>query len=290
MAIYAMSPLVRLIEAYLTPEGDLALQGRYYQGLCLLTAILVTFVIVPGNLVLGLPWMINLAAMAFATVAFALYIAARRGHYYTKSLFFALLATLDATWFPNAGNHGSIGLFFFPAVMYPVVFFRGLTRASLVALVCVDYVALLWVEAHYPDLVTPFADESSRVMDLASGFVGSCVIVVAMVSVILSVYHRDRDRLRTAAKSLAESRTLLATLIDSTGDLMWLVDPDTYRLAVCNAAFVHYFRDVRGVHVQPGALPEHLVPAETASRWREYYDRVLADGPFAEEYVTSQTG
>ena len=63
-------------------------------------------------------------------------------------------------------------------------------------------------------LVTPFADESSRLMDLASGFVGSCVIVVAMVSVILSVYHRDRDRLRTAAKSLAESRTLLATLID----------------------------------------------------------------------------
>ena len=63
MAIHAMSPLVRLIEAYLTPEGDLALQGRYYQGLCLLTAILVTFVIVPGNLVLGLPWVINLAAM-----------------------------------------------------------------------------------------------------------------------------------------------------------------------------------------------------------------------------------
>ena len=28
-----MSPLVRLIEAYLAPEGDLALQGRYYQDL-----------------------------------------------------------------------------------------------------------------------------------------------------------------------------------------------------------------------------------------------------------------
>ena len=159
-----------------------------------------------------------MAAFAFAIVAFALYIAARRGHYYTKSLFFALLATLDATWFPNAGNHGSIVLFFFPAVMFPVVYFRGLTRASLVALVCVDYVALLWVEAHYPDLVTQFADESSRVMDLASGFVGSCVIVVAMVSVILSVYHRDRDRLRTPpshwpshAPCWRRSSTLLAT-------------------------------------------------------------------------------
>ena len=127
-------------------------------------------------------------------------------------------------------------------------------------------------------------------MDVASGFVGSSMIVVAMVSVILSVYHRDRDRLRTAAKSLAESRTLLATLIDSTGDLMWLVDPGTYHLAVCNAAFVHYFRDVRGVHVQPGALPEHLVPAETAGRWRGYFDRALADGPFTEEYLTGPGG
>ena len=71
---------------------------------------------------------------------------------------------------------------------------------------------------------------------------------------------------------------------------MWLVDPDTYRLAVCNAAFVHYFRDIRGVHVQPGALPEHLVPAETANRWREYYDRALADGPFTEEYITEPDG
>ena len=64
---------------------------------------------------------------------------------------------------------------------------------------------------------------------------------------------------------------------------MWLVDPGTYRLTVCNAAFVRYFRDIRGVHVQPGALPEHLVPAETASRWRGYYDRALTDGPFTEE-------
>ena len=281
-----MSPLVRLIEAYLTPEGDLALQGRYYQGLCLLAALLVAFIIVPGNLLMGLPHMVSIAAFGFAVVAFGLYVAARRGRYYTKSLYFALMATLNATWFPNAGNHGSIGLFFFPAVMYPVVFFRGVTRASLVALVCVNYVALLWVEAHYPGLITPFVDEQSRLVDLASGFIGSCVIVVAMVSVILSVYHRDRERLRTVAQSLAESRTLLATLIDSTGDLMWLVDPGTYRLAVCNAAFVRYFRDVRGVHVQPDALPEDLVPPEIADRWREYYDRALADGPFTEEDLT----
>ena len=281
-----MSPLVRLIEAYLTPEDDLALQGRYYQGLCLLAAILVTFVVVPGNMLLGLPFLVSLAALGFAAVAFGLFVAARHGRYYTKSLFFALLLTLDATWFPNAGNHGSIGFFFFPAVMYPVVFFRGPTRATLVGLVCVDYVALLCVEAQYPGLTTPFADATSRLVDLAGGFVGSCVLVVAMVSVILSVYHRDRERLRTVAQSLAESRTLLATLIDSTGDLMWLVDPGAYQLAVCNAAFVRYFKEVRGVQVHSGALPEDLVPPDVAARWRAYFDRALADGPFTEEYLT----
>jgi PAS domain-containing protein len=266
MAIYAMSPLVRLIEAYLTPEGDLALQGRYYQGLCLLAAILMTFIVVPGNMLLGLPLMVSLAAFGFALVAFGLYVAARRGRYYTKSLFFALMATLNATWFFNAGNHGSIGFFFFPAGMYPVVFFRGLTRVTLVALVCLDFVALLWLEAHYPGLITPFADEPSRLIDLASGFVGSCVIVVSAVSVILSVYHRDRERLRTAVQSLAESRTLLATLIDSTGDLMLMVDPAAYRLTVCNAAFLRYFQEVRGVTVREGAVPEDLLPAEIAIR------------------------
>jgi signal transduction histidine kinase len=285
-----MSPLVRLIEAYLAPEGDLALQGRYYQGLCLLTAILLTFIVVPGNVLLGLPLLVNLAACGLAVVAFLLFVAARGGRYYTKSLLFALMLTLNATWFPNAGNNGSIGFFFFPAVMYPVVFFRGLTRVTLVGLVLVDYVVLLWVEAHFPGLTTPFADSSSRLMDLASGFVGSCVIVVAMISVILSVYHRDRERLRTAVQSLAESRTLLSTLIDSTGDLMWLVDPGTYRLAVCNAAFVRYFREIRGVHVRAGASPEDLMPADVAGRWRGYFDRALTEGPFTEEYVTSPEG
>ena len=57
-----MSPLVRLIEAYFTPEGELALQGRYYQGLCLLTSLLLTFVVVPGNFLLGPPLQVNLAA------------------------------------------------------------------------------------------------------------------------------------------------------------------------------------------------------------------------------------
>ena len=32
------------------------------------------------------------------------------------------------------------------------------------------------------------------------------------------------------------------------------------------------------------------MPAETASRWRRYYDRALADGPFTEEYVTQPDG
>jgi len=286
MVVPTMSPLVRLIETYLAPEGDLALQGRYYQGLCLVAAVLVTFVVVPVNLLQNLPIVVSVASSGFAIVAFALFVAARRGRYYTRSLFFALMVTLNATWFPNAGNHGSIGFFFFPAVMYPVVFFRGLTRSALVGLVCVNYVALLWIEAQYPGLTTPYASASERLVDMASGFVGSSVIVVAMVSLILSVYLRDRERLRTAAQSLAESRTLLSTLIDSTDDMMGMVDPGTYRLVVCNAAFVRYLRDVRGAQVREGASLEDLLPAEVATRWRAYFERALAEGRFTEEYVT----
>jgi len=97
--------------------------GGYYKGLCLLSGVLVTLVIVPINLAQDLPWIISAAALAFGLTSLGLYIGARRrGHYYPTVAWASLMVTLNVIWFPNAGLDGSVSFVFLPAAMFAALF------------------------------------------------------------------------------------------------------------------------------------------------------------------------
>ena len=63
---------------------------------------------------------------------------------------------------------------------------------------------------------------------------------------------RDVSEQIDAQRSVAESRTLLATFINSTDDLLWMVEPTTFGLTTFNAAFATYISAVYGVTVREG--------------------------------------
>jgi peptidoglycan/LPS O-acetylase OafA/YrhL len=132
-----MASLLKFIQARLLPEEEPDLQSRFYRGLCLLAGVTSIFVVIPINAFQTLPAIISIGAFIFGAFAFLLYWQARRGRYYQKSLFIALLLTLNVGWFPNAGSEGSIGYYFFAALMYPVMFFDGLSRRLAILLVLV---------------------------------------------------------------------------------------------------------------------------------------------------------
>lgn len=95
---------------------------------------------------------------------------------------------------------------------------------------------------------------------------------------------RARKEQELAEKTLAESQTLLTSIIDSTKDLIWSVDPVTFGLRSYNQRLSEYFFDKLGIRLENGLRPEDLFPpGEYVQNWHRLYKRALAEGSFVEE-------
>jgi len=85
-------------------------------------------------------------------------------------------------------------------------------------------------------------------------------------------------------KALAESQAQMLALFDSTNDMIWSVDPETFGLVTFNRALKDYFFDRLGVEIVVGMTPDQMLKPKYAVQWREFYQRALRDGSFVTEY------
>jgi PAS domain S-box-containing protein len=97
---------------------------------------------------------------------------------------------------------------------------------------------------------------------------------------------RDITNRKRAEESIREIQTTLNAIIDSTDDLIWSVDPNSFGLMTFNRGLREYFLQRRSIRLEPGMRPEDLFPpGEYVQRWRGFYQRALQDGPFTTEYL-----
>jgi PAS domain S-box-containing protein len=75
----------------------------------------------------------------------------------------------------------------------------------------------------------------------------------------------------------------LSALIESTDDLIWLVDLDS-RLITFNSALQKHILTTTGIPLAAGMLPLETMRAESADLISPLYDRALRDGPFRTEF------
>jgi diguanylate cyclase (GGDEF)-like protein/PAS domain S-box-containing protein len=80
---------------------------------------------------------------------------------------------------------------------------------------------------------------------------------------------------------LAEAN--LSALIESTHDLIWSVDLD-YRLITFNKEMQQNIQNSYGARLVEGMCFHEVLPPERAVLWPQFYERVLAEGPFRVEY------
>jgi len=102
---------------------------------------------------------------------------------------------------------------------------------------------------------------------------------------LLLLATRDVTERIEAQRRDAESRVLLAALIDSTNDGVWQVDPVNFAFTAFNAAFAERFRREWGVELELGRTLEELSSPDVAATWRAFYTRALTEGSFTTEYV-----
>lgn len=105
---------------------------------------------------------------------------------------------------------------------------------------------------------------------------------------LILTYKDITDRKAREREKIAESGKIRA-LIESTDDLIWVVDSNNFGLIVFNPAFASFFDKGLGVKVKDGMCPEEMLPVELVTYWYSMYDEALTKGPYKRIYELSTT-
>jgi len=112
---------------------------------------------------------------------------------------------------------------------------------------------------------------------------GSSGKVERLMGVTLDITERKQSEAATV-----KARSMITALVESTGDLIWSVDPQRFGLLTFNSALRDYFLRGLGLKIVLGMSPEDMVIGAftplVAEKWRQFYLRALREGSFTEEY------
>jgi len=273
------APLVQAFQ-----DESATIEQRLFRGLTLVTGLLAILVVVPLNYPQRLPAFVNLSVCGFGVLALGLYRATFRGYYGMKLLFFIHVGNLDLIWFGNAGSQGSVAMFFFAAAMYLVIFFKGSTRWWLLGLDLANWVALLTVEQVHPEWVWPFPNREARLLDLITGFMLSTLVCVLILWVVLSAYHRERERLSASLTALRASEDRFRSLVMHAPIPLCVANLDG-RLDYVNRSFVETLGYAAEDLPDLGTCLEKACPdpgqqAQALAQWRQVAEQPTVQGAF----------
>jgi len=214
-----------------------ALIQRIYERLCLTSAIVIALVLLPANVLQKMPWLVDALIAGFGAVSFVLYRLARRGRCYPGVFLGAMLLTLTAAWFPNAGAVGSITFFFMPAVTYAAIFFRGRLRTAVVATIVVDGLVLMLLEQLNPSWLTPYVNDTAMRIDVAVGFVMSALLTMLMLWVVTDAHDEEQRGREANLNALESAREDFSRLFQMNPGAVYLVDPGAREYVDVNQGF-----------------------------------------------------
>jgi len=104
------------------------------------------------------------------------------------------------------------------------------------------------------------------------------VVIDASIKMALRLYEANHN--------IYKSQQLLTTIINSTDDFIWAVDPDKFGLIAFNDRLANNFLKVSGIKDISGMTPEDLFPRpDFIDEWHKLYKHALAFGSYKTEYI-----
>ena len=98
---------------------------------------------------------------------------------------------------------------------------------------------------------------------------------------------KPESRRKQSESALSEIQSLLSSIVESTNDLIWSVDPISFGLLSFNQNLSDYILQHTGVSIKIGMRPEDMFSTDDyITKWHTYYKRVLAEGPYKTENIT----
>lgn len=98
---------------------------------------------------------------------------------------------------------------------------------------------------------------------------------------------RDITARRQAAEALREAQAHLASVVESTEDLIWSVDALSLELLSFNSAFAAEIFCTYAVRVEPGMSLRDFVPADRIPTWEALLRQAIREGRFTDTFFRS---
>ena len=148
-------------------------------------------------------------------------------------------------------------------------------------------VGVLSMQSHAPNAYT--ADQIS-LLEMLGGQIAIAIQngqLYAQAQAIIAEREQMLAERKRAETALQASQVTLKAIIDSTSDLIWSVDAQSFGLLTFNTGLCDYFLKMRGIHLKLGLRPEDLFPTQDyIQTWRRFYQRTLAEGSYTVQYET----
>lgn len=225
---------------YAIRGAETSMETRLFRLVTLATAILCGLLVLPINLLQDLSVYLNVTIGFFALVCTYLHQCSRSGKNHPKTFYLSALFVLNVGWFLNGGSIGSMVYFFLAAILIPLIFFRGRVRFFMSLLLVFDYLAVLAVEHRFPASVLPYKSAHDRLLDLATGFAFSALVIALMFWVVVTSLERELDERRRAERLLTENEATLMMLMDFMPSPIWWFREDG-RIEYVNRCFRELF-------------------------------------------------
>ncbi len=105
---------------------------------------------------------------------------------------------------------------------------------------------------------------------------------------IIGVTRDVTERVK-AEEELKRVNANLETIVESTNDLIWLVDRD-FRSILCNSAFTNHTKKYFGADIALGIRFSDIFTGDYALVWDSYFGRVLKEGSYSTELLSPASG
>lgn len=104
--------------------------------------------------------------------------------------------------------------------------------------------------------------------------------------IFLQAIIRDITQRKDYEYKIEESQTKLNAIFESTNDLIFAVDSENFNVITFNSSAYEFFLKYRNISIDVGTHFKQIFRPEKVDTWRNYFQKVIENGPFETEYST----
>ena len=177
-------------------RNEFPMEHRFLSAF-MLFGIILSILSVFINTMLGLSTMLILSSGSVAIVLGLFYYFSRFRGAYTSTLYSStvfMLVIVSIVWIESGGSQSPVIFIFFALLVFILLFFRGSLLMGMISMYSLTIILLYLLEFIYPEMITPYPDAKSRLIDHLLLLVVIILIISFFIYYTKSYYLKEKEK------------------------------------------------------------------------------------------------